>query len=1352
MKNNKAALFALAVVALMLASPFVILNDGNGSDATVEDSNWPSQSDYSYKVTYTDASSDLTVMDHLHSDAAVSEWTWNSEGVGPFNMFYAAISTGFTDDNALSNKAGHIAYILDPMNLTHAIKYYGDAEYFDISDVMANYNIMLVIPTVYWGVTENAFYITNVPNDPANTGVAFKAYAHQVDNGDIYPYLAIGVYEAKTVSGKGLMSQTGVAPQVDKTIDGFRADVTTANNLVTDNVGTYQQWNFYEWTLYKLLAETYIFSFDSSAKAGGNIDTSAASNTGLGNTAGPVSPSTATTYGKVLIENAWGSVWDFVDNTYVASGKLKAGSGLEAPAAGSISGDDYTGGNLSIGTSGTSGKQIDTFSQAAASFGVPLTAKTNDTAGTVLPDGLWFKNDQNSVLLVGGYWSDGAYAGLSAWHSDHALSFSNTGIGARLAYLMSADAADSPDFYKEVTYHYNGVGTDGTKVIIVNNANPITLETPTASGYSFIGWYTDPGFDPNTRIEQITTSTPDILDIYAAGTFDIGTDVIGDGTISTVAHAVVGTEVTVTATPGDDKMIKSGSLIFYKTGDRTTFSLIDPSTMKFTMPGYPVTVAATFIDKVYYVTVPTFEHADITASPAFGPKDTSVTLTVEPEEGYRLTNLTVDGQDVTVQAMDGEYSFTLTKDVAVEATFEECTVAYIDGGTETDHYPTVADAFAGGTYQVFNIGKDLSEDITVTGTDKTFVLESGKTLTSKVTMTDGPTKAVVDLKGVKADGELFVYFGSIHINGALAEGDVIVVEGNAVIDGDTEFVEGMSLTINFGSILSISPGSTLTINEGAIFENNGGSIVIEQSTTGGADGKLVFYTGDIVPGAENMARVYNTAPQYIRLTVTVGAVERTLTYGEVVPAGTNVTVHYEQPLETNTQVHFKTFWQARADTTPVADGQVVTVTESTWFYADYPDYDGTSAHGMIWEGNKRTQDLTIQYGFMDRTPDEPTRDATGMIKIPFGENSFEGTRPNYTWRVIHLAEPDNAENPDQYVLYTDTYTQAVQEDVYLVFDEELLPGVYYLTMIADQDSAHRDAQFGFVNYKFLVKGNDYRIGLTWDAAATDTHYAAWVTDINGGYLEDGDIYVDGYEVKEGVYANGSTRFNYVVYHYQIFNGAIDADVDQLKFSRPVGKTNLTLTDTDVDIQSMSGLLPYYVYQKDGKEYTKYGNEVYGIYINSPDVTADINGTYVSTGAVKSVDFADDFKITEKQAISIIRATDADLNTTVDELTCTVGVYYLATEASARQSVESVDLTITMEGDEYYVTTIFDIDSIKTGVEDPSSPGSYIIPYSGGVAADGDAKWILMYDVDAENHATTPEQKDALDVYDLVGIA
>ncbi|MBR6911913.1 MAG: InlB B-repeat-containing protein, partial [Candidatus Methanomethylophilaceae archaeon] len=811
-----------------------------------------------------------------------------------------------------------------------------------------------------------------------------------------------------------------------------------------------------------------------------------------------------------LIENAWGSIWDFVDNTYVASGKLKAGSGLTPELSNTnvkIVGADYTGGDLSIGSSGTSGNQIATFSQAAASFGVPLTAKTDSSVGEVIPDSLWFKNDQNSALVVGASATFGATAGLSAWSSVSPLSSSGAELGARLAYLMSADAADSPDFYKEVNYHYNGVGTDETKVIIVNNANPITLETPTAPGYTFTGWYTDPGFDPTKRIEKIDTSTPDILDIYAAGAFDIGTNVVGDGTVSTsLARASMGTEITVTATPGDDKMIKSGSLMYYKTGDKTTFSLIDPETMTFTMSGYPVTVVATFVDKVYYVTVPDVEHADITASPAFGPKDTPVTLTVEPKEGYKLTNLTVDGQDVTVQALDGEYSFTLTKDIVVAATFEECSVAYIDEDTETaDHYSKISDAMAeeGKNYDVFYIGKDLVEDITVTGTDKTFVLESGKTLTSKVTM-NGGEKAVVDLKGVKADGNLFVYFGSIHINGALAEGKVIVVEGEAVIDGDTEFVQGMSLTIKSGSTLSISPGSTLTINEGAIFENNGGSVVIEQSTTGGADGKLVFYTGDIVPGAQNMARVYNTASQYIKVVTGAGTPdEKELAYGDEIPAGTDVTVTFVQAPKSNMDVQYKTFWQER----PIkileegATSQTVTVEQSIWFYADYPNYDGNLENGMIWEGNNHTQDLTVQYGFMDLIPDEPDRhEATGMIRIPFTAESFGITEPNFTWRVIHLAEPDNADNPDQYVLVTDTYTKAIDENVYLVFDDELLPGVYYLTMIADQDTAHKDSQFGFVNYKFLVKGNDYRIGLTWDSAATATDYTAWITDINGGYL------------------------------------------------------------------------------------------------------------------------------------------------------------------------------------------------------------------------------------------------------------
>jgi len=264
-----------------------------------------------------------------------------------------------------------------------------------------------------------------------------------------------------------------------------------------------------------------------------------------------------------------------------------------------------------------------------------------------------------------------------------------------------------------------------------------------------------------------------------------------------------------------------------------------------------------------------------------------------------------------------------------------------------------------------------------------------------------------------------------------------------------------------------------------------------------------------------VARVYNTAPQYIRVVTGAGTPEeKELAYGEAVPAGTNVTVTFVQTPAANMEVHFKTFWQARADTTPVTDGQVVTVTESTWFYADYPDYDGTSAHGMIWEGNRSTKDLTVQHHYANiGTIEHPI--PTSMVEVPFAEDSFGGTRPHFIYRVIHIAEPDNPENPDPYVVLADTFIQSSGEDITLVLYSELLPGKYYLTMIAEQDPAHTDAQFGFVNYMFIVKDHDYRIGLTWETSAGgDMEYSAWIADINEGTVQAGTVLVDGYRVVE----------------------------------------------------------------------------------------------------------------------------------------------------------------------------------------------------------------------------------------------
>jgi hypothetical protein len=62
-------------------------------------------------------------------------------------------------------------------------------------------------------------------------------------------------------------------------------------------------------------------------------------------------------------------------------------------------------------------------------------SKTGPTSnsGATAPDGQYWNNSAESFPLVGGRWDHGAGAGLWNVHCPYAASFSNPGIGARLA-------------------------------------------------------------------------------------------------------------------------------------------------------------------------------------------------------------------------------------------------------------------------------------------------------------------------------------------------------------------------------------------------------------------------------------------------------------------------------------------------------------------------------------------------------------------------------------------------------------------------------------------------------------------------------------------------------------------------------------------------------------------------------------------------------------------------------------------------------------------------------------------------------------------------------------------------------
>ena len=109
-----------------------------------------------------------------------------------------------------------------------------------------------------------------------------------------------------------------------------------------------------------------------------------------------------------------------------------------------------------------------------------------------------------------------------------------------------------------------------------------------------------------------------------------------NGKISGAAKAAADTTVTVTATP--DAGYKFSKL---------TVNGRDVTGTSFTMPAEKATVSATF-EKVeeYDITYQSAQHGKISGV-AKAAADTTVTVTVEPDDGYKLDKLTVNGEAVT---------------------------------------------------------------------------------------------------------------------------------------------------------------------------------------------------------------------------------------------------------------------------------------------------------------------------------------------------------------------------------------------------------------------------------------------------------------------------------------------------------------------------------------------------------------------------------------------------------------------------------------------------------------------------------------------------------------------------------
>ena len=351
-------------------------------------------------------------------------------GMGPFNSFYAAvnITEGTGTDNGerqINNKVGTIAFVLDPNDLKKTLMG---------TEFQGTYNIMLIIPAVYWKSESDVLYLSSSPcySIGGTTYSGMTAYAHALGDDkeftNVYPYIGLGVYESSVGDGK-LQSVSGAMPQARVDCDTFKS---YADSAVPAENSDYQLWNFYQWTLYKMMSYTVMGTKNSKALLGdGPVGEGFPLVSGLADASGPYANATSS-YSKLLIENSWGSLREFVGDTYLNDRTLYTGNAL--------GGNDLNSGQTSTGVSLPSRVYwiIGTYSSSEF-WDLPMSSgsdkiNTGDYVRT---------NTGLCEFDVGGALTYGDQAGVTYAEAVFSFDYKNTYLGARLAYVMADDAMET---------------------------------------------------------------------------------------------------------------------------------------------------------------------------------------------------------------------------------------------------------------------------------------------------------------------------------------------------------------------------------------------------------------------------------------------------------------------------------------------------------------------------------------------------------------------------------------------------------------------------------------------------------------------------------------------------------------------------------------------------------------------------------------------------------------------------------------------------------------------------------------------------------------------------------------------
>lgn len=460
---------------------------------------------------------------------------------GPFNTYYVAINlaSGDNSDDAgetrLSKEKGEVAYLLNTDNLHQTAKGYT----FDPT----LYNVMLVIPPVYWyseldsGSTDTGkLYMASSTDAFVSMGITadkLKDYAHTYTSGGVVghaPAIAIGVYEAYNDNGV-LVSQSGRTPTGNVSLTNF-VSLATAGNT-DNNYGSYQLWNYYQWTLYRMMGFTVMGNMDSQYMMGnGPVGNTTSSVTGQTDSSIQKSPNSNTSV-CLLIENSWGNLSEWVGDVTVSAGQYSVGNAL----GGSTSASTVVNTLAETVTGPSVNGYYATFNPVSDAFGTASTTiSSTSTTGQGINDYYHYSSSSDRALDVGGNWTDSDNAGLSYVHTLTNWTYANPYIGSRLAYVITDSQYSAPigandDYAYILSYNTNGTVSDVQSIEDGVSTSYMPDGTTLNSYWDFEVNAVLPQLSDATNSVDLAVGSDGILQFYnsgnvvlqtASGTVDLG--------------------------------------------------------------------------------------------------------------------------------------------------------------------------------------------------------------------------------------------------------------------------------------------------------------------------------------------------------------------------------------------------------------------------------------------------------------------------------------------------------------------------------------------------------------------------------------------------------------------------------------------------------------------------------------------------------------------------------------------------------------------------------------------------------------------------------------------------------------